>query len=91
MSEQICRIFHIRGHVQGVFFRASTRDQALHLGVTGYAHNLRDGRVEVLACGGAESVEALAKWLRIGPPTANVESVRESASERRENNGFQVG
>ena len=60
------------GRVQGVFFRASTRDQAQRLGVTGYARNLPDGRVEVLACGDSDSVDALCLWLRTGPPQAQV-------------------
>jgi acylphosphatase len=59
--------------VQGVFFRASTREQAVRLGVNGYARNLLDGRVEVVACGNKDSVEALCEWLQLGPPHAQVE------------------
>jgi acylphosphatase len=72
----ICRRCLVSGHVQGVFFRASTREQALSLGVTGYARNLRDGRVEVLACGSAEAVAALCGWLSEGPPGARVSNVQ---------------
>jgi len=71
-----CRRCLVSGHVQGVFFRASTREQALSLGVTGYARNLRDGRVEVLACGSAESVAALCSWLSDGPAGARVIDVQ---------------
>ena len=71
-----CRRCLVSGHVQGVFFRASTREQALSLGVTGYARNLRDGRVEVLACGSAEAVAALCSWLSDGPPGARVSKVQ---------------
>ena len=67
--------FLIRGRVQGVWFRASTRDEALRLGLHGYAGNLADGRVEVLAVGDAESIDQLANWLRRGPPLALVEAV----------------
>jgi acylphosphatase len=72
----ICRRCLVSGHVQGVFFRASTRERALSLGVTGYARNLRDGRVEVLACGTADAVAALCGWLSDGPPGARVSDVQ---------------
>ncbi len=62
----------VAGRVQGVFFRASAREQALRLGLTGYARNLPDGRVEVLACGPVEAVARLRDWLRNGPPLAEV-------------------
>lgn len=71
----IARRCHVSGRVQGVFFRASTRQRAEALGVTGYARNLRDGRVEVLACGGEAAVEALVEWLAEGPPAAHVTAV----------------
>lgn len=63
------------GRVQGVFYRASARHRASELGVTGYARNLADGRVEVLACGPSEAVEAFCAWLWQGPPAAHVTSV----------------
>ncbi len=65
----------VAGRVQGVFFRASTREQALRLGLTGYARNLPDGRVEVLAFGPAPALEQLRDWLRVGPPHAQVTAV----------------
>jgi acylphosphatase len=61
--------------VQGVFFRASTQQQARRLGVTGYAKNLANGGVEVLAVGGAAEVDALVQWLWHGPPSAQVAHV----------------
>lgn len=70
-----CKRCHVTGKVQGVFFRTATRDRAQSLGVTGYAKNLDDGRVEVLACGGAEQVTALIDWLWEGPPFARVDKV----------------
>jgi acylphosphatase len=72
----VCRRCLVSGHVQGVYFRASTREHALALGVSGYARNLRDGRVEVLACGPEEAVGALCRWLSDGPPGARVSEVR---------------
>jgi acylphosphatase len=64
-----------------VFFRASTREQALKLGLRGYAKNLPDGRVEVLAEGDASSLDALERWLHVGPPMARVETVERSDAE----------
>ena len=79
MSELIARRCHVSGRVQGVFFRASTRDRARELGVTGYARNLPDGRVEVLACGKPDAVEALCRWLWQGSPSSQVTTVDVSA------------
>jgi len=70
-----CRKFIVHGRVQGVFFRASARTEALRLGLGGHARNLADGTVEVLACGEPASVEALAGWLQQGPPLARVSKV----------------
>jgi acylphosphatase len=67
--------FIVSGRVQGVFYRASARAQALALGVSGHAKNLPDGSVEVLASGSADALDALQRWLRQGPPAARVESV----------------
>ena len=55
-----CRQCWVSGRVQGVYFRGATQRRAEELGVTGYARNLPDGRVEVLACGAAEAVAACA-------------------------------
>lgn len=62
----------VSGRVQGVYFRHYTRQQAQRLGVSGWVRNLTDGRVEVLACGKSQSVEALKTWLNQGPPLAQV-------------------
>lgn len=72
----MCYKAWVQGTVQGVGFRYSTQAKANALGVEGYARNLDDGRVEVLACGEAEQVEALIAWLKAGGPrTAHVEKV----------------
>ncbi|MCW5580138.1 MAG: acylphosphatase [Luteimonas sp.] len=74
--------FIVEGRVQGVFFRASTRVQALALGLAGHARNRADGSVEVLAVGEAQAIEALAQWLEDGPPQARVDAVlREDVAE----------
>jgi acylphosphatase len=59
-----------------VFFRASTRQQAIALGLAGYARNLPDGRVEVLACGDESALQVLQAWLRAGPIGATVSGVQ---------------
>jgi acylphosphatase len=71
----ICRLCRVSGRVQGVYYRASARSQARELGITGYAANLSDGRVEVLACGEPEAVATFIDWLKIGPPAASVTGV----------------
>lgn len=84
--------FLVSGKVQGVFFRAGTREQAQRLGLRGYARNLSDGRVEVLAAGDAGAIDALASWLQRGPPQARVDAVeREHAAEEGSEPGFVVG
>lgn len=65
----------VSGRVQGVFYRASTRQRAVELGLAGYACNLPDGRVEVLAVGEAAAVQSLIDWLGRGPPAAQVAHV----------------
>lgn len=72
---KICKRCLVSGRVQGVFYRTSAAEQARRLGVTGYAWNLADGRVEVLACGEADAVNALIDWLWEGPPAAKVQGV----------------
>lgn len=73
--------FVVRGHVQGVWFRASTREQALALGLDGVARNRDDGSVEVLARGDAAALHALERWLHVGPPLARVDGVERTACE----------
>lgn len=71
----VSRLFRIEGRVQGVWFRESTRQQAEQLGIHGYAVNLPDGSVEVLACGPDAEVDRLENWLHRGPAGAEVTSV----------------
>lgn len=67
----------ICGRVQGVFFRAAARQRARSLKLCGYARNLADGAVEIVADGRREDLRALAAWARVGPPAARVSEVRE--------------
>lgn len=84
--------FVVSGKVQGVWFRASTGEQARALGLRGHANNLEGGEVEVVAAGNADAVEALGRWLHEGPPLARVERVlREPVDEGRIGEGFSIG
>ena len=84
----ICVRCLISGRVQGVFFRASTRHQAERLGITGYARNRADGRVEVVACGELAAIEQLKTWLAKGPPNAQVTSVACEPALEQVHSGF---
>jgi acylphosphatase len=75
---EITRRFLVLGKVQGVYFRHSSRLEAIRLAIRGYARNLPDGSVEVLAHGMPSSVEELRAWLSRGPPEARVDEVRET-------------
>ena len=84
--------FLVSGKVQGVWFRAATRERALALQLQGIARNLRDGSVEVLATGADEQLDALEKWLWQGPPLAQVASVQRQPLEAgAEYEGFATG
>lgn len=83
-----CIRCHVSGRVQGVWYRASTAEQANRLGVRGYAMNLADGRVEVLACGETEALSELEAWLWQGPPAARVDEVSCSAADETPLQGF---
>ena len=65
----------MRGRVQGVAYRASTRHEASRLGLVGWVRNMPDGSVELEAQGPADVVEALIAWCRRGPSLAQVTSV----------------
>lgn len=80
----------ITGHVQGVWYRDSTRQQALALGVEGFVRNLRDGRVEGWFQGPDEAVDALVAWCRTGPELARVTDVALEDRNPREIDGFYV-
>jgi acylphosphatase len=88
VSGTTVRRCYVSGRVQGVFFRASTAARARTSGITGYARNLADGRVEVLACGDEAAVQALCEWLAQGPPGARVTSVHVEAATDAPPQGF---
>lgn len=71
----ICKKCVVAGRVQGVFYRATAARRAHELAIRGYARNLPDGRVEVLACGEPEAVETFVSWLWTGSTASKVTSV----------------
>jgi acylphosphatase len=85
-----CRRYLISGRVQGVAFRASARDAARSLCLTGFARNLTDGRVEVVACGECQRVEQLGDWLQQGPRWARVEKVIAEETVEQKFDDFEV-
>src|SRR6185437_1225314 len=75
IRRMICKKCLVSGRVQGVFYRGSAAQRARELGVRGYARNLADGRVEVLACGEEEAVRTFVSWLWTGSSASQVTAV----------------
>ena len=65
----------IHGKVQGVFFRASTKDKANELRLSGFVRNREDGTVEVIAEGDEDQLQRLVDWCRKGPELSQVNDV----------------
>lgn len=65
----------VKGRVQGVFYRQSTRTAAEKLGLCGWVCNMMDGSVEAEIKGPREKVDELINWCRSGPPSARVDAV----------------
>jgi acylphosphatase len=72
---RLARRFVISGRVQRIGFRAFAYDHAVNEGISGYARNLPDGRVEVMAEGDSEAMLRFERALRQGPITARVDEV----------------
>lgn len=81
----------VRGEVQGVFFRDSTRKEADAQGVAGWVRNRDDGSVEAVFEGSADAVEAMLAWCRSGPSRAEVENMDVSVEDDSDAlEGFEV-
>ncbi|MDP9388009.1 MAG: acylphosphatase [Actinomycetota bacterium] len=89
-AELVRRRVVVEGRVQGVFFRDSCRRQAAGEGVAGWARNLDDGRVEVVAEGPPDAVERLVAWCHAGPPRASVTRTEVAVEEPEGLRGFVV-
>jgi len=82
---------YISGRVQGVFFRAHTRDKARSLGLKGWVRNTLDGRVEAVFEGEEEKIEEMIKWCHEGPRFSRVDNVEvEFEKPKEEFSGFEV-
>lgn len=85
-----CQKFEVSGRVQGVFFRFSTRDQALRLGLSGWVRNRSNGNVELLACGEQAALARLLDWLHQGPPMAKVTQVEVNDAGEQDTEDFRI-
>ncbi len=86
-----CEKFIVSGTVQGVGFRYQTSYHALKQGLTGYAKNLNNGDVEVIACGPTDDVDEFYEWLKKGPKYSYVEKiVRTSCTVEKNYPGFEI-
>ncbi|MEF8775450.1 MAG: acylphosphatase [Haloarculaceae archaeon] len=91
MSEERTRAHvHVTGRVQGVFFRATTRDRARRLAVDGWVKNLADGRVEAVFEGPAEDVAELIEFCHEGSDAARVEDVEVAYEAPEGIEGFEI-
>lgn len=80
----------VRGKVQGVFFRQSTKETALNLQLTGEVWNNADGTVGIVVSGNKVQLDAFVKWCHEGPSRARVQSVEVFATDDRSFSGFVV-
>jgi acylphosphatase len=80
----------VSGTVQGVYYRASTRDAARERGVDGWVRNLEDGRVEAVFEGPEEHVESMVEWCHEGSPASNVEDVEVEYGDPQGEDGFEI-
>ena len=74
-DDRVCARVTIRGQVQGVFFRASTVEEARRHGLSGWVRNREDRSVEACLIGPRPAVEAVLAWCHEGPPAARVDQV----------------
>jgi len=80
----------VSGRVQGVYFRATTRDEAREAGVDGRVRNLPDGRVEAVFEGPEDAVESMVEFCQEGSPAAEVTDVEVEYAEPEGIEGFEV-
>lgn len=81
----------VSGRVQGVWYRASTKNRAIELGLRGIVRNLSDGNVEVIVAGPADAVMTMCRWLWVGPPGAQVSGVTVAEYDEEVGREFLVG
>jgi acylphosphatase len=84
------RAIRVYGRVQGVFFRQTAREQALRLGLTGFARNEPDGTVQIEVEGDASAIDRFLAWCEIGPPAARVDRIEAETGELVGYTGFET-
>jgi len=80
----------VKGKVQGVFYRQSTKEKARELGLTGVVRNLENGDVEIIASGESEKLNKLTEWSKTGPPKAVVSVIDVKEIPLREFSSFTI-
>lgn len=90
MSDRLRAHVYVIGTVQGVYYRASTRDAAESRGIDGWVRNLDDGRVEAVFEGPRDDVEAMVEWCHTGSSAATVERVDAEYDEPQDESGFRI-
>lgn len=80
----------VSGMVQGVYYRQSTKEKAVELGISGMVKNLPDGKVHILATGMADQLDQLVEWCKHGPPHAKVTDVDVKPVHRQVFMGFAI-
>ena len=90
MTDAIARRVVVGGSVQGVFFRDSTRREAVRLGVAGWVRNCADGTVQAHVEGDPDAVDALVRWCTEGPSHADVADVDVGEAEVEGMSAFTV-
>ncbi len=88
---KVSYIAHLSGKVQGVYFRASSQQMAIELGLSGYARNLADGGVEVMVSGDKNNVNKILEWLTHGPSEAEVDKIELKQVELQEYSFCSIG
>ncbi|MFC7138831.1 acylphosphatase [Halosimplex aquaticum] len=86
MRAHVC----VSGKVQGVYYRATTRDEARERGVDGWVKNLDDGRVEAVFEGPEDAVESMVEWCHEGSSRARVDDVEAEYGEPEGIDGFEI-
>jgi len=90
MADRIRAHVFVSGRVQGVSYRANTREAARDAGVDGWVENLADGRVEAVFEGEESAVEGMVEWCHSGSPAAEVDGVETEYGDPEGESGFEI-
>jgi acylphosphatase len=90
MADRVRAHVHVSGTVQGVYYRANTRDEARERGVDGWVRNLDDGRVEAVFEGDQSAVDGMIEWCHEGSPRASVADVAVAYDDPTGLDGFEI-